>query len=50
MPIRLIEQDIQDVIEITKLFSGVTDESTDEDIIAEAEKFHLKPPINGSKS
>ena len=44
-PIRLIQEDIQDMIDITRLFNGVPDEMTDEDILAEHAKFGLKPPI-----
>lgn len=48
LPIRLIEQDIQDMIEIMKLFNPAGEEeshATDQDVIDEAAKFHLKPPI-----
>ena len=43
---RLIDEDIKDMIEIHGLLNGVEPEATDVDVVAEAEKFHLKPPIN----
>lgn len=46
LPMRLIDEDIKDMIEIHGLFNGVEPETTTEDVVAEAEKFHLKPPIN----
>jgi len=48
LPIRLINEDIDHMIEIRNLENGVEPEETTEDVIAEAEKFHLKPPINKS--
>lgn len=53
LPIRLIKQDVLDMIEITKLFNGTgteANEVTAQDIIDEAAKFHLKPPINKDPS